>query len=141
MTTCPMKKPSNGSTTQQVLLQPREKDLTATATTPPILAPHHHQTSSSLPLNNATSAVEDIRWHSWPGTQCTLQMEEELVFIIHNLHWACSPPASPQRDQPPLRIFPQTMLPHQEGGHHIPSSGENPTSPAKAMEPAILGGF
>ena len=27
------------------------------------------------------------------------------------------------------------------GGHHIPSSGENPTSPAEAVEPAILGGF
>ena len=27
------------------------------------------------------------------------------------------------------------------GGHHIPSSGENPMSPAEAMEPAILGGF
>ena len=27
------------------------------------------------------------------------------------------------------------------GGHHIPSAGENPTSPAKATEPAILGGF
>ena len=27
------------------------------------------------------------------------------------------------------------------GGHHVPSSGENPTSPAKATEPAILGGF
>ena len=27
------------------------------------------------------------------------------------------------------------------GGHHIPSSGENPTSPAEATEPAILGGF
>ena len=26
-------------------------------------------------------------------------------------------------------------------GHHIPSSGENPTSPAKATEPAIPGGF
>ena len=27
------------------------------------------------------------------------------------------------------------------GGHHIPSSGENPTSPAEAVEPTILGGF
>ena len=27
------------------------------------------------------------------------------------------------------------------GGHHIPSSGENPTSPAEAAEPAIPGGF
>ena len=27
------------------------------------------------------------------------------------------------------------------GGHHVPSSGENPTSPAKAEEPAIPGGF
>ena len=27
------------------------------------------------------------------------------------------------------------------GGHHNPSSGENPTSPAEAAEPAILGGF
>ena len=27
------------------------------------------------------------------------------------------------------------------GGHHVPSSGENPTSPAEAAEPAILGGF
>ena len=27
------------------------------------------------------------------------------------------------------------------GGHHIPSSGENPMSPAEAAEPAILGGF
>ena len=26
-------------------------------------------------------------------------------------------------------------------GHHVPSSGENPTSPAEAAEPAILGGF
>ena len=27
------------------------------------------------------------------------------------------------------------------GGHHNPPSGKNPTSPAKAVEPAILGGF
>ena len=27
------------------------------------------------------------------------------------------------------------------GGHHILSSGENPMSPAEAMEPIILGGF
>ena len=27
------------------------------------------------------------------------------------------------------------------GRHHIPSSSENPTSPAEAAEPAILGGF
>ena len=27
------------------------------------------------------------------------------------------------------------------GGHHIPFSGENPMSPAKAMEPVILRGF
>ena len=27
------------------------------------------------------------------------------------------------------------------GGHHIPSSGENPMSPAEAVEPAIPGGF
>ena len=46
-TTCPMEKPSNGSMTQQVLLQPREKALTATATTPPIPAHHHHQTPSN----------------------------------------------------------------------------------------------
>ena len=27
------------------------------------------------------------------------------------------------------------------GGHHIPSSGENPMSPAEAAEPIIPGGF
>ena len=27
------------------------------------------------------------------------------------------------------------------GGHHIPSSGENPRSPAEAAEPTIPGGF
>ena len=27
------------------------------------------------------------------------------------------------------------------GGHHVPSSGEKPTSPAEAAEPAIPGGF
>ena len=27
------------------------------------------------------------------------------------------------------------------GGHHIPSSGENPMSPTEATEPVILGGF
>ena len=27
------------------------------------------------------------------------------------------------------------------GGHHIPSSGENPMSPAEAVEPTIPGGF
>ena len=27
------------------------------------------------------------------------------------------------------------------GGHHVPPSGENPTSPAEAVEPTILGGF
>ena len=112
-TTCPMEKPSNGSTTQQVLLQPREKALIATATMPPIPTHHHHQTLSSPPPNAATSAVGDTRWHSRPGTPRPLQMEEP-VFIVHNLHWAHSPPASPQRDQPPLRIFPQMMLPHQE---------------------------
>ena len=112
-TTCPMEKPSNGSTTQQVLPQPREKALTATATTPPIPVHHHHQTPSNPQLNGAASAVGDTRWHSQPGTPHPLQMEEEPVFIIHNPHWACSPPASPQRDQPPLKTFPQTMLHHQ----------------------------
>ena len=114
LTTCPMEKPSNSSMTQQALLQPREKDLTVMATTLPIPAHHHHQTSSSPPLNAATSAVGDTRWHSQPGTPHPLQMEEEPLFIIHNLHWARSPPVSPQRDQPPLRIFPQMMPPHQE---------------------------
>ena len=112
LTTCPMEKPSNGSLTQQVLPQPREKALTVTATMPPIPAYHHHQTPSSLQLNDATSAVGDTRWHSRPGTLRPLQMKEEPVFIIHNPHWTCSPPASPQRDQPPLRIFPQTTPPH-----------------------------
>ena len=113
-TTCPMEKPSNGSTTQQALPQPRGKALTAMATTLPIPAHHHHQTLSSPQPNNAASVVGDTRWHSQPGTPRPLQMEEEPVFIIHNPHWARSPPASPQRDQPPLRIFPQTMLPQQE---------------------------
>ena len=112
-TTCPMEKPSNGSTTQQALPQPREKDLTATATTPPTPAHHHHQTPSNPQLNDAASAVGDTRWHSRPGTPRPLQMEEEPVFIILNPHWDRSPPASPRRDQLPLRIFPQTMPPHQ----------------------------
>ena len=107
-------KPPNSSMTQQVLLQPREKALTATAITPPIPAHHHHQTLSSLPPNTAASAVGDTRWHSWPGTPHPLQMEEELIFIVHNPHWTRSPPASPWRNQPPLRIFPQTTPPHQE---------------------------
>ena len=111
-TTCPMEKPSNGSTTQQALLQPREKALTAMATTPPILAHHHHQTPSSLQLKDAASAIGDTRWHSRPGTLHPLQMKEEPVFIIHNPHWARSPPASPRRDQPPLRTSPQRTLPH-----------------------------
>ena len=114
-TTCPMEKPSNGFTTQQVLLWPRERALTVMATTPPIPAHHHHQTSSNPLPNAATSAVGDTRWHSQPGTLCPLQMKEELIFIVHNPHWTCSPPASPRRDQPPLRIFPQTTPPHQEG--------------------------
>ena len=85
-TTCPMEKPSNGSMTQQALPQPREKALTATATTPPILAHHHHQTPSSPQLNDTASAVGDTRWHSRPGTLHPLQMEEEPIFIIHNPH-------------------------------------------------------
>ena len=113
-TTCPMEKPSNGSTTQQALPQPREKALTATATTPPTPTHHHHQTPSSPQLNDAASAVGDTRWHSRPGTPRPLQMEEELVFITHNPHWARSPPASPRRDQLPLKTFPQMMPPHQE---------------------------
>ena len=113
-TICPMEKPSNGSTTQQVLPQPREKALTAMATTPPTPAHHHHQTPSNPQPNDTTSAIGDTRWHSRPGTPRPLQMEEELVFIIHNLHWARSPPASPQKDQLPLRISPQKMPPHQE---------------------------
>ena len=113
-TTCPIEKPSNGSTTQPALLQPREKALTVMATTLPIPAHHHHQTQSSPQLNDAASAVGDTRWHSRPGTPCPLQMEEESVFIIHNLHWARSPPASPRRDQLPLKTFPQTMPHHQE---------------------------
>ena len=113
LTICPIEKPSNGSTTQQALPQPREKDLTVTATTPLIPTLHHHQTSSSLPPNDATSAVGDTRWHSWPGTPRPLQMEEP-VFIIHDLHWARSPSASPQRDLPLLRIFPSMTPPHQE---------------------------
>ena len=114
LTTCPMEKPSNGSTTQQALPQPREKALTVTATMPPIPAHHHHQTPSSPQPKDAASAVGDTRWHSRPGTPCPLQMEEEPVFIIHNPHWARSPPASPQRDQPPLRTSPPKMPPHQE---------------------------
>ena len=113
-TTCPMEKPSNGSMTQQGPPQPREKALTATATTPPIPAHHHHQTPSSPPPNNTASAVKDTRWHSRPGTPHPLQMKEEPLFIVHNLHWARSPSASPRRDQPPLRIFPQKTPPHQE---------------------------
>ena len=85
-TTCPMEKPSNGSTTQQALPQPREKALTVTATTPPIPAHHHHQTSSNPPLKDAASAAGDTRWHSQPGTPCPLQMEEEPIFITHNPH-------------------------------------------------------
>ena len=73
-TTCPMGKPSNGSTTQQVLPQPREKALIVTATTPPIPAHHHHQTPSSPQLNDAASAVGDTRWYSRPGTPRPLQM-------------------------------------------------------------------
>ena len=113
-TTCPMEKPSNGSTTQQALPQPRGKALTVTATTPPIPAHHHHQTPSSLQLNDAASVVGDTRWHSRPGTPHPLQMEEEPVFIIHNPHWARSPPGSPQKDQLPLKTFPQTTPRHQE---------------------------
>ena len=109
-----MEKPSSGSTTQQVLPQPKEKALTATATTPPIPTHHHHQILSSLLLNATTSAIGDTRWHSQPGTLCPLQMEEKPICIIHNPHWARSPPASPQRDQPPLKIFSQTTPPHQE---------------------------
>ena len=112
-TTYPMEKPSNGSTTQQALPQPREKALTAMATTPPIPAHHHHQTPSSPQLNNAASAVGDTRWHSRPGIPRPLQMEEEPVFITHNPHWVHSPPASPRRDQPPPKIFPQKTPPHQ----------------------------
>ena len=113
-TTCPMEKRSNGSMTQQALPQPREKAPTATAITPPIPAHHHHQTPSSPQPNDAASAAGDTRWHSRPGTPRPLQMEEELVFITHNPHWGRSPPASPRRDQPPLRIFPQTTPPRQE---------------------------
>ena len=112
-TTCPMEKPSNGSTRQQALQQPREKALTAMATMRPIPAHHHHQTPSSLQPNDAASAVADTRWHSRPGTPRPLQMEEEPVFIIHNPHWARSLPASPRRDQPPLKTFPQMTLHHQ----------------------------
>ena len=113
LTTCPMEKPSNGSMTQQALLQPREKALTATATMLPIPAHHHHQTLSSPLPNNATSAVRDIRWHSQPGTPHPLQIEEP-VFIVHDLHWTCSLLASPWRDPPPLKTFPPTMPPHQK---------------------------
>ena len=97
LTIYPMEKPSNGSMTQQVLLQPREKDLTATATMPPIPTHHHHQTPSNLPPNATASAIGDTRWHSQPGTSRPLQMEEEPIFIVYNMHWTCSPPASPQR--------------------------------------------
>ena len=113
LTTCSMEKASNGSTTQQALLQPREKDLTAMATMQPISAHHHHQTSSSPPLNDAALAVGDTRWHSRPGTLHPLQ-KEEPIFIILNPHWARSLPASPQRDLPLLRIFPPMTPPHQE---------------------------
>ena len=112
-TTCPMEKPSNGSMTQQVLPQPRERALTATATMLPIPIHHHHQTPSSPPPNAATSAVGDTRWHSQPGTPRPLQMEEP-IFIVYNPHWARSLPAGTQRDPSPLRIFPQMMPPHQE---------------------------
>ena len=78
-TTCPMEKPSNSSTRQQALPQPREKALTAMATTPPIPTHHHHQTLSSLLPNDITSAVGDTRWHSKTGTPHPLQMEEKLI--------------------------------------------------------------
>ena len=113
-TTCPTEKPSNGSTTQQALPQPREKALTVTATTPPIPAHHHHQTPSNLQLKDATSAVGDTRWHSRPGTPRPLPMEEEPVFIILNPYWDRSPPASPWKDQLPLKTFPQTTPLHPE---------------------------
>ena len=113
-TTCPMEKPSNGSMTQQALLQPREKALTVMAITLPTPAHHHHQTPSNLQLNDAASAVGDTRWHSRPGTPRPLQMEEEPVFITHNPHWTRSLPASPWKDQLPLKTFPQMTPPHQE---------------------------
>ena len=112
-TICHMEKPLTGSKKHQVLPQPKEKDLTAMATTPPIPAHHHHQTLSSLLLNDAASAVGDTRWHSQPGTSCPLQ-KEEPIFIILNPHWTRSLPASPQWDLPPLKTFPPTMLLHQE---------------------------
>ena len=112
VTICHIEKPLTSSTKHQALLQPREEDLTVAATTPPTPALHHHQTSSCLLPNIAASAVGDTRWHSRPGTPCPLQMEEPIL-IVHNLHWACSLPASPQRDLPLLRIFPLMMPPHQ----------------------------
>ena len=119
LTICPWKKPSTGSTKHQVLPQPREKDLTVTATMLSIPTLYHHQTLSSLLPNDAASAVGDIRWHFQPGTPHPLQMEEP-IFIVHNPHWAHSLPASPWRILPLLRIFPPTMLPHQEDTTYHP---------------------
>ena len=57
-TTCPMEKPSNGSTTQQALLQPREKALTATVMIhpnfllPSLVSPRLHQHQHQYPLQH-----------------------------------------------------------------------------------------
>ena len=61
---------------------------------------------------------------------------------IHSLRPALGPLTSSQPSEgsaSPEDIPTNDTTP--PGGHHIPSSGENPTSPAKAVEPAISGGF
>ena len=61
---------------------------------------------------------------------------------IHNPQPALGPLTASQPLEGPASpedIPTEDAAPPEE--HHVPSSGENPTSPAEAVEPAIPGGF
>ena len=61
---------------------------------------------------------------------------------MHNPQPALGPLTTSQPSEGPAS--PEDILTDNTappGGYHVPSSGENPMSPAKAVEPAIPGGF
>ena len=138
-TTCPMEKLSSGSMTQQALLQPKEKALTVTATTPP--------THTPPPPDLEQPAVQHCRLSSWRYKVALLTRDSASPpdgggTTIHNPQPALGPLTTSQPSEGPAS---PEDIPTEDatppGGHHVPPSGENPTSPAEAAEPAILGGF
>ena len=136
-TTCPMEKPSNGSMTQQVLPQPRERALTATATAYPHTPPPPDPKQPAAQCCHLSSWRYKMALPTWDSTS-----PPDGGANIHSLQPTLGPLTASRHSEGP--ISPEDIPTDDAtppGGHHMPSSGENPTSPAEATEPAIPGGF